>query len=143
MAGALTWDQIRDMARQGIEFGSHSVSHPILTKLDDRALDHELTASLQTIKRELGTCLDVLAYPEGSTSAFDARVVEATKRAGYRLGLSYVSGTNILDRFDPFRVKRMHIDCTLPFIQFRALLAMPRLFSIELSRSRAAGLSAP
>jgi peptidoglycan/xylan/chitin deacetylase (PgdA/CDA1 family) len=139
MAGALTWDQIREMAQQGIEFGSHSVSHPILTKLDDKTLAHELTSSLQTIKRELGTCLDVLAYPEGSTSAFNARVVDATRRAGYRLGLSYVSGTNILRKFDPFRVKRLHIDTSIPAIQFRALLAMPRLFSLELSRPHAQG----
>lgn len=143
LAGALTWDQIREMAKQGIEFGSHSVSHPILTKLDDATLAHELTSSLQTLKRELGTCLDVLAYPEGSTSAFNARVVDATRRAGYRLGLSYVSGTNLLRRFDPFGVKRMHIDASLPAVQFRALLAMPQLFSLELSHPRAQESLAP
>ncbi len=133
MAGALTWDQIREMSRNGIEFGSHSVSHPILTKLDDPTLAHELTSSLQTLRRELDTCLDVLAYPEGSANTYDARVVDATRRAGYRMGLSYVSGTNSLRNFDAFGVKRMHIDSSLPDVQFRATLSMPRLFSINLS----------
>lgn len=132
MAGALTWDQIREMGRNGIEFGSHSASHPILTKLDDSALAHELSSSIQTVRRELGTCLEVLAYPEGSASAYDARVVEATRRAGYRLGLSYVSGTNLFRRFDAFGIRRLHIDCAMPDVQFRAMLCMPQLFSIEL-----------
>jgi hypothetical protein len=31
----MTWDEIRDCARLGVTFGSHSVTHPIMSQLDD------------------------------------------------------------------------------------------------------------
>jgi len=34
----LTWAQAREMASAGVEIGSHTVSHPILTTLDDGTL---------------------------------------------------------------------------------------------------------
>ena len=64
-------------------------------------------------------------------------MVDATaRRAGLRLGL-YVSGTNLLRRFDPFGVKRMHIDASPAAVQFRALLAITPVVSLELSHPRA------
>ena len=32
----MTWDEIRDMADYGIEFGSHTRTHPALDTLEDR-----------------------------------------------------------------------------------------------------------
>ena len=32
----LSWDQVRLMARNRVEFGAHSVTHPILTQVEEK-----------------------------------------------------------------------------------------------------------
>ena len=78
---ALTWQELRELADAGWEVGSHTCSHPHLSELDDAALMRELCDSKERVETELGQSCASLAYPYGDT---DARVVEATREAGYR-----------------------------------------------------------
>jgi peptidoglycan/xylan/chitin deacetylase (PgdA/CDA1 family) len=78
----LDWDALRGLRDAGWEVGSHTVTHPHLTELDDDALERELTGSRDAVEAALGAC-DSIAYPYG---AVDPRVVEATGRAGYATG---------------------------------------------------------
>ena len=128
MSGAMSWDQVREMASTGIEFGSHTVSHPVLTQLDDVALDRELVESRETIAAQIGRSVDIIAYPVGGPRAFDSRVIAAVQRAGYRLGLSYVSGVNQLHRFNRFAVRRLHVERYTSRAQFHAMLEFPAVF---------------
>lgn len=128
LSGALTWDQVREMARGGIEFGSHAVTHPVLTRLEDGPLANELASSRRTIEKEVGQPVTALAYPVGGTEAFDERVVSSSARAGYRFGVSYVSGVN--DGVpDPYRLRRLHVERYTSRAYFEALLSVPRLFA--------------
>jgi peptidoglycan/xylan/chitin deacetylase (PgdA/CDA1 family) len=127
LSGALTWDEVREMARHGVEFGSQTVTHPVLTRVDDAMLADELTASRLAIEKELGQPVTAIAYPVGGPQAFDDRVVAASARAGYRFGVSYVSGVNTtLD--DPYRLKRLHVERYTSRPYFQCLLAAPRMF---------------
>ena len=76
----LSWAELRGLADEGWEVGSHTVSHPFLTELDDAALAQELDASRQACEAGMGRPCTSLAYPYG---AVDARVVAAAGRAGY------------------------------------------------------------
>lgn len=76
---SLGWDELRELARGGWEVGSHTVSHPRLTRLDDAALAAELRRSREACERELGSCTSI-AYPYGDV---DDRVVAAARDAGY------------------------------------------------------------
>ena len=80
----LDWDGLRALRDAGWEIGSHTVSHPHLTRVaDERELDRQLADSRQSVEAALGEpCLSV-AYPYGDV---DARVVEAAARAGYSSG---------------------------------------------------------
>jgi peptidoglycan/xylan/chitin deacetylase (PgdA/CDA1 family) len=78
---SLDWERLRRLAASGWEVGSHTVTHPHLTSLDDDALARELTASLEAVEQHMRTRCTSIAYPFGDV---DARVVEATRRAGYR-----------------------------------------------------------
>lgn len=99
-APMLDWDQIRAMALDGIEFGSHTCSHPeTLVNLDDVTLRRELRSSRRTIEAELDRPVDLFAYPHSKS---DWRVEAAVADAGYRLACAGV-GT----RFDPFCVSRV------------------------------------
>jgi len=78
----LGWAELRQLVERGWEVGSHTVSHPLLTALDDRRLDRELVESREVIRERLGRC-DTIAYPYGRE---DARVAERAAAAGYLAG---------------------------------------------------------
>lgn len=124
----LNWDQIREMSAAGIEFGSHTVSHPILSRLDDAGLTEELTESRLCLERQLGLPAPVLAYPVGGHDEFNEKVVQAASAAGYRLGVSYVPGVNKPGRMDPFRLRRQHVERYVSNAYFSGLLSLPEIF---------------
>jgi peptidoglycan/xylan/chitin deacetylase (PgdA/CDA1 family) len=64
----LSWGEIREMDRYGIEFGSHTLSHPDLTKVALREAERELEGSKEAIQSRLGKAVEVFAYPYGRYS---------------------------------------------------------------------------
>lgn len=76
----LGWDDLVALADSGWEIGSHTVTHPRLTQIDDARLDAELRDSRRTVEQRLGRPCTSIAYPYGDE---DARVVAAAERAGY------------------------------------------------------------
>lgn len=76
----MTWQELETVAAAGWEVGSHTLSHARLPELDDHALETELCDSRRLLEERLGHPCETLAYPYG---AFDARVVAATRAAGY------------------------------------------------------------
>lgn len=77
---SLSWGQLRDLAADGWEIGSHTCSHPRLPQLGDEALHRELRHSKAMLEAVLGRACTSLAYPYGDV---DERVERATIEAGY------------------------------------------------------------
>ncbi|HWQ35065.1 MAG TPA: polysaccharide deacetylase family protein [Blastocatellia bacterium] len=78
---AATWEQLREMAAAGIEIGSHTVTHPILTTLEPAQLDAELRESRARLTAGLHREVKLFCYPNGDS---DRRVRAAAGRAGYQ-----------------------------------------------------------
>ena len=76
---SLTWDELGLLRDAGWEVGSHTRSHPRLSRLDDAPLRVELHESRITCEERLGSCT-TLALPYGDG---DARVVASAVAAGY------------------------------------------------------------
>jgi len=76
----MSWAELQTLTDAGWEIGSHTGSHPHLTKLDDDMLADELARSKAACETHLAGPCTSLAYPYGDV---DARVVAATRRAGY------------------------------------------------------------
>jgi peptidoglycan/xylan/chitin deacetylase (PgdA/CDA1 family) len=85
----MTWDELRHLGQAGWEVGSHTRSHPRLTRIGDRALQDELAGSKADCEDRLGQRCDSLAYPY---SDYDDRVVRATREAGYLLAATVALG---------------------------------------------------
>ena len=124
----LDWNQVREMSAAGIEFGSHTVSHPILSRLDDDELRRELMDSRQRLEQELGKPAPVLAYPVGGPEEFNDKVVQAAASTGYRLGVSYMPGVNRLGGMDRFRLRRQHVERYVSNAYFSGLMSLPEIF---------------
>ena len=101
----LTWDDIRELKKEGISIGSHSVTHGRLDLMTGEAREKEVTGSKEIIGKKTGDTVDFFSYPHGS---FNREVKEAVKKAGYRLAASSVEGINGADT-DPFAVPRTEI----------------------------------
>lgn len=112
--GPVTWEQAREMDAGGVEIGSHTVSHPILTTTDDAQLAAELRVSRERLEAELGHAVELFCYPNG---AFDERVRRETERAGYRCAVTTEHGLNER-RADSLTLRRIPAETDLPhFVQ--------------------------
>jgi peptidoglycan/xylan/chitin deacetylase (PgdA/CDA1 family) len=102
---ALTWSQLREMLSGRISVGSHTLTHPWLTRLVPETLNDELARSRATIAAETGVATDLFCYPHGD---FDARVREAVGRAGYRVACATSPGP-VTGASDPLALPRTFV----------------------------------
>ena len=113
----LTWNQVREMSSAGVEFGSHTVSHPILTTLDAPTLEMELVASKQRIESELRRPCVAFAYPNGSPADYGPREKDALRSAGYTCGFSLGGGLN--RQPDLYQIDRINVGRGLDLPKFQ------------------------
>ncbi|HSS59976.1 MAG TPA: polysaccharide deacetylase family protein [Candidatus Limnocylindrales bacterium] len=98
----LSADQMREMSRDGITFGSHTCSHPLaLTDLSEFELRREVAGSRSALEGVLDAPVTQFAYPH---SRQDDRVENAVASAGYRLACG---GTG--KRFSRYCVTRIPV----------------------------------
>ena len=57
--------QLRSRHAMGKELGGHTVTHPILAKLEAREAQAEIARGKQQIEDIVGAPVDVFAYPNG------------------------------------------------------------------------------
>lgn len=115
----LDWNEVREMSNHGIEFGSHTSTHAILTRLDEARLATELRRPLETLAERCQTVVPVLGYPNGDRSE---TVAAATRAAGYRAAVTTSPGAERGRPDDLFRLRRigLHEDVTrsVPLLTF-------------------------
>jgi peptidoglycan/xylan/chitin deacetylase (PgdA/CDA1 family) len=99
----MDWNELRALVENGVEVGSHTVTHPHLTELDDRELTRELRESRQRIEAELGRPCRFISYPYGHD---DPRVHAAARAAGYEAAFSLERERW---RFDRYALPRVDI----------------------------------
>lgn len=89
-----------------VHIGSHTVTHPILTRCNDATAEYEIAESGKILRDWLRKDIPYFAYPNG---AFSDREIALLKKHGYRMAFSteqaYVTPDNIkniyaIPRFD-------------------------------------------
>ncbi len=113
----LTVEQIREMQKYGVEFGSHTLTHPRLSQVSDAQLHREVTDSKHRIEDLLGVEAISFAYPFGD---LDRRVRTAVAGAGYKLAFTVEPGLN--RRNDPFRQRRAEVNDSTTVSDFKFTL---------------------
>ena len=99
----LSWDQVMEMQCHGIEFGSHTVTHPLLIYEDDASVKRELQVSLETLQEKLHRQIRGFAYPNGN---WDERVRRWVQEIGYECAFTTQPGWHRRGQ-DPYTVKRI------------------------------------
>lgn len=115
----LNWDELRDLANDGVTVASHTRTHPLLTRISPEEVRAEVAGALHDLKRELGSVLPILAYPAG---AFDDRVTRILEQEGYHLAFTTARGVNELARTHPLKLRRIHVGRRTSLALLRAQL---------------------
>ena len=83
MAGlALTWDELAEMLSSGLlTVGSHTQSHPMLTKIPTEEVRQELLESKNLIEQHLSIPVNHFSYPH---SAYNMEIANELRLVGYK-----------------------------------------------------------
>jgi peptidoglycan/xylan/chitin deacetylase (PgdA/CDA1 family) len=76
----LNWEQVQEMQKHNLSFGSHTSSHIILTVEDQQTVQKELEKSKEVLEKKLGCSIQHFAYPNGQ---HNLRIRGMVKQAGY------------------------------------------------------------
>lgn len=123
--GALTWDLLKEMHREGLDVQAHSKTHQLRIPWKkegeteeefQKRIEKELAFPKEVIQKNLGNKVQYIAYPFGQ---FSDDFVRAAKKYGYRGGLTVTGATvkegAIVKRranpffIDPFEVRRVQV----------------------------------
>jgi len=76
---------IKKLRSDNIVFGSHTLTHPLLTRLDQSRQAREITDSKSALEDLLGEEVKFFCYPAGD---YDEKVVKLVREAGYQAALT-------------------------------------------------------
>lgn len=85
----LAWRDMRAWQGRGMEFASHTATHPRLTRLSELGVYEELDRSRRAVGAELGAEPVAVSYPFG---AFGEREQRLAREAGFAAGFGIARG---------------------------------------------------
>jgi peptidoglycan/xylan/chitin deacetylase (PgdA/CDA1 family) len=108
---SLDWPALRALRAAGLALGSHTRTHPLLTRVGDRALADEIGGGVADLAREAGSDLPAFAFPSGEArDAADASLREA----GIRVAFTTERGVNDLRDGRWLRLRRINVGLATP-----------------------------
>ena len=110
----LTWAEVRELRAQGIQFGSHSVNHPVLYETPWGEIENQLALSKKKLEQELGEKIASFAYPYAfpqPDQRFADTFEKLLRQHGYQHCVTTMIG-RVQSGDDLFSLKRLPVnDC--------------------------------
>lgn len=103
----LSWDEVREMSRNGIDFGAHTVSHPILSKLPLETARKEILDSKRHIETEINREVTTFCYPNGEPGDFNTDIEEILKSNGFKCAVTFMPGAFVSPASQLYRLPRI------------------------------------
>ncbi|WP_443659102.1 polysaccharide deacetylase family protein [Clostridium algidicarnis] len=111
----LNSDHIKEMSKNGIEIGSHSINHENLLEISKEDKIETITKSKQDLEKLIEKPVISIAYPFGK---FNDDIVNITKGAGYTLGFTIDKGWGN-GKEDPLKLSRVYISAFITDESFK------------------------
>jgi peptidoglycan/xylan/chitin deacetylase (PgdA/CDA1 family) len=123
----LHWDEVRTLAKSGVEFGAHTKTHPILSKMsDNRELRDEIVGSKKRIEEEISLPVFHFCYPNGRSADISDAAVGVVRDAHFRTAVTTEVGLN-LEFSDGLLLRRIGVEPDFPELYFHQCVAGFRL----------------
>ena len=113
----LSWDEIKEMSGNGITFGAHTVTHPILTRLPMEEAKEEIVKSKLRIEEEIGKSVSLFCYPEGRPWDYNEEIKQNLKGSGFICAVTSVPRL-VGPRDDPCELGRIWAGWDLETLKF-------------------------
>jgi peptidoglycan/xylan/chitin deacetylase (PgdA/CDA1 family) len=102
----VNWDEIKEMSKHDISFGSHTATHAILTALTPSEIRREMVDSLNTLRDKKINHAAVFCYPNGNCNQ---EIAQQAKDAGYQAAVTVKFGLEQCLSPSQFGLKRIGI----------------------------------
>jgi peptidoglycan/xylan/chitin deacetylase (PgdA/CDA1 family) len=99
----LDWQDLHRLADDGLTIAPHGRSHELLDRVSPATLELEVRGAREDVRRELGACAPLFAYPNGNV---DARAIRALQQASYRAAFTTVGGLSSIPGSHPLALRR-------------------------------------
>ncbi len=100
----ITWDMVKEMHKAGMEFGSHSYSHPDMSGTHDDFQIFEVLASKEAIEERIEEPVRFFAYPSGQYDELTIRVLASAHFWG-AVTTEWGAAQSYADRFEMSRIR--------------------------------------
>ncbi len=98
---ALSWRQIEEMIKYGIEIGGHTKTHPRLTAIEPCRKRTEINESKNRIEEVTNYPADSFAYPNGTKQDCDEETKSIVRETGYKsAAVAYTDGARLTDLYE-------------------------------------------
>jgi len=114
----LSWEEVVEMSEEGIDFGAHTLTHPILTNVPLEQAKLEIVQSKKDIEAKIGRQVGFFSYPDGR---LNAELAEAVRESGFA-GAMTCDPVWIVPGTDRYRMGRMVISSE-DFNMFKVMLS--------------------
>jgi peptidoglycan/xylan/chitin deacetylase (PgdA/CDA1 family) len=116
----LSWNDIKKMSRENMEFGSHTVSHCNLNQVSLKKSRYEIFSSTNQIKSKIKKRPIVFCYPYGTNRQINNSVVNIIKENNFKFAVTTNEGTNKINNdSNYFLLKRINIQNTDSLTKFK------------------------
>lgn len=92
----MSWEDTLRLEKQGISFGPHTMSHPILTQTTEADAGRQIDESWRLLQQRVTRPLPIFAYPNGDYSSRD---VELVARSGFAAAVTTEQAYAHTERF--------------------------------------------
>jgi peptidoglycan/xylan/chitin deacetylase (PgdA/CDA1 family) len=114
-------DEIKQLLAGGMSIGSHTISHPKLSRLPADSAWKEISESRCELERTLGIPVWSIAYPFGGCDSVSGRELQMAERAGYDCAFTNVGG-GFGQEMPRFGIPRVHVTLDMRLPEFEAHL---------------------
>ena len=101
----ITWDQAREMEKNGIRFGNHTATHPHLSSISFEIARQEILEAKETLSKELQSPSQIFCYPFGG---YTMQIQRLVSECGYE-GAVATSVDGALPLADRYAFRRLKI----------------------------------
>lgn len=107
----VSWDQVRELVSYGISCQPHTISHPILTRIDEAEVRRQVTESKARIEAETLRPAQFFAYPNGTLADYSPFAMRALREAGYLAAVTLTPGPMRMRAVQrhPYQIARVYV----------------------------------
>ena len=101
----LSWEDVMTMSRGGVDFGSHGMSHEILTNISPEEVSKDVRISKAIIEEKIQKSVYAFSYPNGD---HDPAIRKCIEESGYEIAFGTNKGFAGPDD-DPLSLNRVNV----------------------------------